>query len=62
MKGEKSPWREEKKKCRNGRAHKIHGHQQGYDPPGKYALRGSVEKCNAYLEGYRNMSNVVRSF
>ena len=42
---------QEKKKARNGRAQKMQGAaRSGPITRDKYALRGSVEICNAYLK------------
>ena len=43
--------RQEEKKVRNGRAQKMQGAaRSGPITRDKYALRGSVEICNAYLK------------
>ena len=48
--------REEDKKVRNGRAQKMQGAaHSGLITRDKYALRGSVEICNAYLEHSRRL-------
>ena len=47
---------QEKKKARNGRAQKMQGAaRSGPITRDKYALRGSVEICNAYLEHFRRL-------
>ena len=49
---------QEKKKVRNGRAQKMQGAaHSGMITRDKYALRGSVEICNAYLEHSRKVES-----
>ena len=49
---------QEKKKVRNGRAQRMQGAaRSGPITRDKYALRGSVEICNAYLEHSRKVES-----
>ena len=47
---------QERKEARNGRVQKMQGAAcSGLITRDKYALRGSVEICNAYLEHFRRL-------